>query len=173
MAVSGPNIWFFRVWVRNARVPVAKVEYRLGAGSWATPDWEGDGAWQASGADFSGGFSLRVTSIDGQALEDAIPGLGTFDPNAGIRSHGNSVAAPPLRRGPLRGAIMHTGYRGPGLTLARRRALERRCAALQPSSSSGGAGSLAGPGRVARGPAASPRSNEEEGRCTGTYTYTH
>ena len=83
------NIWFFRVWVRNARVPVAKVEYRLGTGSWATPDWQGDGAWQASGADFSGGFSLRVTSIDGQALEDAIPGLGTFDPNAGIRSHGN------------------------------------------------------------------------------------
>jgi hypothetical protein len=83
------NVWFFRVWVRNARVPVAKVEYRLGAGSWATPDWQGDGAWQASGADFSGGFSLRVTSIDGQALEDAIPGLGTFDPNAGIRSHGN------------------------------------------------------------------------------------
>jgi len=83
------NIWFFRVWIRNARVPVAKVEYRVGAAAWATADWQTDGAWQASSVDFSGGFSLRVTSIDNQTLEDAIPGLNTFDPNVGIVSHGN------------------------------------------------------------------------------------
>ena len=83
------NTWFFRVWVRNARVPVARVEYRVGSGAWATADWQTDGAWQASSVDFSGGFSLRVTSIDNQTLEDPIPGLNTFDPNVGIVSHGN------------------------------------------------------------------------------------
>jgi hypothetical protein len=83
------NTWFFRVWVRNSRVPVAKVEFRVGTAAWATADWQTDGAWQASSQDFSGGFSLRVTSIDGQTLEDPIPGLNTFDPNVGIASHGN------------------------------------------------------------------------------------
>jgi hypothetical protein len=83
------NTWFFRVWVRNARVPVAKVEYRVGSAAWATADWQTDGAWQASSVDFSGGFSLRVTSLDNQTLEDVIPGLNTFDPNVGIASHGN------------------------------------------------------------------------------------
>ena len=83
------NTWFFRVWVRNARVPVAKVEYKLGANAWSTVDWQSDGAWQASSADFSGGFSLRVTSIDNQTIEDALPGLNTFDPDVGITSHTN------------------------------------------------------------------------------------
>jgi expansin (peptidoglycan-binding protein) len=83
------NTYFFRVWVRNARVPVAKVEYRIGTAAWAAAAWQNDGAFQASSQDFSGGFQLRVTSIDGQILEDAIPGLGTFDPDVGIASHGN------------------------------------------------------------------------------------
>jgi hypothetical protein len=83
------NVWFFRVWVRNARVPVAKLEYKLGSQAWATADWQSDGAWQASGADFSPGFSLRLTAIDGQTLEDTLPGVGTFDPNAGQPSHTN------------------------------------------------------------------------------------
>lgn len=83
------NTWFFRVWVRNARVPVAKVEYRIGSNAWAVADWQSDGAWQASSEDFSSGFSLRVTSIDNQTVEDAIPGLNTFDPDVGIASSGN------------------------------------------------------------------------------------
>jgi hypothetical protein len=83
------NTWFFRVWIRNARVPVAKVEYKLPGATWATADWQSDGAWQASSQDFSGGFSLRVSSIDNQTIEDALPGLNTFDPNAGIASKSN------------------------------------------------------------------------------------
>jgi hypothetical protein len=83
------NTWFFRVWVRNARVPVAKVEYKLGSNAWSIADWQSDGGWQASSADFSGGFSLRVTSIDNQTIEDALPGLNTFDPDVGIASHTN------------------------------------------------------------------------------------
>jgi hypothetical protein len=83
------NVWFFRVWVRNARVPVLRVDYRLGSAAWAEADWQSDGAWQAANEDFSKGFSLRVTSVDGQSIEDTLPGAGTFDPNAGIASHTN------------------------------------------------------------------------------------
>ncbi len=64
----------FRVWVRNARIPITKVEYRLGTGSWSTADQQGDGAWQASNADFSGGFSLRVTAIAGKRSRTIYPG---------------------------------------------------------------------------------------------------
>jgi hypothetical protein len=83
------NTWYFRVWIRNARVPVAKVEYKLGSKAYATADWQSDGAWQAASADFSRGFSLRVTSIEGATIEDALPGIGTFDANAGILSQAN------------------------------------------------------------------------------------
>jgi len=83
------NVWYFRVWIRNSRVPVAKVEYKLASSNWATADWQSDGAWQAANADFSSGFSLRVTSITGGTIEDTLPGIGTFDPNQGIASHGN------------------------------------------------------------------------------------
>jgi hypothetical protein len=83
------NVWYFRVWVRNSRVPIAKVEYQLGAKAWAPMTPQTDGAWEIDSQDFSGGFSLRVTSIEGATIEDAIPGIGTFDPNAGIPSHGN------------------------------------------------------------------------------------
>jgi hypothetical protein len=83
------NTWYFRVWPRNARLPVTRVEYRVGSGSWTPAQAQGDGAWQASGTDFSGGFSLRLNSLDGQTLEDALPGIGTFDPNVGKASHGN------------------------------------------------------------------------------------
>jgi hypothetical protein len=83
------NYWYFRVWIRNSRVPVNKVEYKLGSGSWSAADWQSDGAWQAASADFSKGFSLRVTSIEGATIEDTLPGIGTFDPNQGIASHTN------------------------------------------------------------------------------------
>lgn len=83
------NVWFFRVWVRNSRVPITKVEVRLGSGSYTEADWQSDGAFQASSQDFSGGFTLRVTSIDGATLEDDLPGLNTFDPDVGVSSHGN------------------------------------------------------------------------------------
>ncbi len=83
------NTFFFRVWVRNARVPVTKVEYRIGSAAWAATERQNDGAFQASSQDFSRGFSLRVTSLDGATLEDSIPGLNTFDPDVGVTSHGN------------------------------------------------------------------------------------
>ncbi len=83
------NTWYFRVWVRNARVPVAKVEYQLAGQGWAAMHWQSDGAWEVDSRDFSAGFSLRVTAIDGQTIVDAIPGIGTFDPNAGLASQGN------------------------------------------------------------------------------------
>jgi len=83
------NVYFFRVWPRNARLPVTKLEYQLGAGSWSAAELQSDGAWQASGSDFSGGFSVRLTALDGQTLEDRLPGLNTFDPDVGISSSAN------------------------------------------------------------------------------------
>ena len=83
------NVWYFRVWTRNSRVPVTNVEYKLGTGTWSGMNWQSDGAWEADSQDFSGGFSLRVTSLEGQAIEDTLPGLNTFDPNTGIASHAN------------------------------------------------------------------------------------
>jgi len=83
------NTWYFRVWIRNARVPVAKVEYQLAGKAWTAMNGQDDGAWEVDSKDFSAGFSLRVTALDGQTVEDAIPGIGTFDPNAGIASTSN------------------------------------------------------------------------------------
>jgi hypothetical protein len=83
------NTWFFRLWVRNARLPVTDVEYSVGSGGWARAERQADGAWQASGVDFGGGFSVRVTALDGQTLEDELPGLNTFDPDEGVSSQGN------------------------------------------------------------------------------------
>ncbi len=83
------NTWFFRVWVRNSKLPIKKVEYKLGSGAWSAAEWQSDGAFQAAGADFGAGFSLRVTAIDDQTIEDAITGLGVFDAGQGKLSHGN------------------------------------------------------------------------------------
>ena len=83
------NTWFFRVWIRNARLPVSKVEYQLAGGAWRTVGVQSDGAYQASSQDFSSGFSLRVTAVDGQTVVDAIPGLGGFAPDKGVTSQGN------------------------------------------------------------------------------------
>jgi len=83
------NVWFFRVWVRNSRVPITKVEVKVGSGGFTEADWQTDGAFQASSQDFSGGFTLRVTSIDGVTLEDDLPGIGSFDPDVGVSSRGN------------------------------------------------------------------------------------
>jgi len=83
------NTWFFRVWVRNAKIPFTKLEYKLGSGGWSAAERQTDGAFQASDQDFSQGFSVRVTGIDGQTLADDLPGLNTFDPDVGVSSHGN------------------------------------------------------------------------------------
>lgn len=83
------NTWYFRVWIRNARVPVTKVEYKLGSGVLSAMNGQSDGAWEVDSKDFSGVFFLRVTAIDGQTVEDTVPGIGTFDPNQGIASKTN------------------------------------------------------------------------------------
>ena len=85
------NTWYFRVWVRNTVLPYGKVEARLTASdSWSECEWQSDGAFQCTGADFSNGFQIRVTSLDGtKTLEDTIAGIGTFDYNEPTASHGN------------------------------------------------------------------------------------
>ncbi len=67
---TAASIWWSSLWVRNARVPIKKVEvksqkhtdyYRLRQGS--------DGTFTDSGGFGAGPFTLRVTAIDGQVVE--------------------------------------------------------------------------------------------------------
>jgi expansin (peptidoglycan-binding protein) len=63
-----------RIWTRNQRVPITLLETKLGSGAWSAASQQRDGAWQtAGGVDFSGGFQVRVTGVDGQQLVDTIP----------------------------------------------------------------------------------------------------
>lgn len=68
------NFWYMRIWTRNQRIPVTKLETQLGSGAWVAASQQSDGAWQTqSGVDFSKGFQIRVTAVSGQQLIDAIP----------------------------------------------------------------------------------------------------
>jgi expansin (peptidoglycan-binding protein) len=70
------NFWYVRVWVRNSILPVTNVETNVSNGGWVATSQQTDGAWQSeSGVDFSGGFQIRVTAIDGEQLVDTIPAL--------------------------------------------------------------------------------------------------
>jgi hypothetical protein len=71
---SDNNFWYMRIWTRNQRIPITALESKLGSGSWIAAKQQSDGAWQTqSGVDFSGGFQIRVTGVDGQQLVDTIP----------------------------------------------------------------------------------------------------
>jgi hypothetical protein len=68
---TGAHIWWSSLWVRTARVPIDKVEvkcskhpeyFELQVGS--------DGTYTDSGGFGAGHFTLRVTAIDGQFVED-------------------------------------------------------------------------------------------------------
>ena len=71
---SPENFWYMRIWTRNQRVPITALETKLGSGAWSAASRQSDGAWQSvSGVDFSSGFQVRVTGVDGQQLVDTIP----------------------------------------------------------------------------------------------------
>jgi hypothetical protein len=84
---SPQNFWYMRIWTRNQRIPVTKLETKIGSGSWVAASQESDGAWQTqSGVDFSKGFQVRVTAVDNQQLVDTIPaptGITPSNPLAG------------------------------------------------------------------------------------------
>lgn len=77
---TGANEWWTSLWVRNARVPLAKVEVKsTNHGAFVALDRGGDGTLTDSGGFGAGKFTIRSTGVDGQVVEE------TFDwPASGI-----------------------------------------------------------------------------------------
>lgn len=77
---TGSNEWWTSLWVRNARLPLAKVEVKSkNHGAYVALTRGGDGTLTDGGGFGKGPFTLRLTSIDGKVIEES------FDwPAAGI-----------------------------------------------------------------------------------------
>jgi expansin (peptidoglycan-binding protein) len=77
---TGSNQWWTSLWVRNARLPLTKVEVQsVNHASWTELTRGSDGTLTDASGFGQGGFSIRSTGVDGQAVVD------TFDwPGAGI-----------------------------------------------------------------------------------------
>lgn len=78
------NPWWTSLWVRNPRLPVAKVEVRRsGSSAFRALVRGSDGTWTDNQGFGSGAFTLRVTSVDGQVDTQ---GFTSFSPGAVITS---------------------------------------------------------------------------------------
>lgn len=77
---TGSNEWWTSLWVRNARVPLAKVEVESqNHTTWVELQRNSDGTLLDGSGFGAGKFSIRSTGIDGQQIVD------TFDwPSGGI-----------------------------------------------------------------------------------------
>jgi expansin (peptidoglycan-binding protein) len=81
---TGANVWWTSLWVRNPRVPVTKVEVKsANHASFVELARGGDGTLTDGSGFGEGGFTLRITGIDGQVVEDQLPG---FQPGAIVTS---------------------------------------------------------------------------------------
>lgn len=65
---SGSNPWWTAFWVRNARVPIARVEVMGAHHAYAALSQASDGSWVDDRGVGEGAFSIRVTGIDEQAV---------------------------------------------------------------------------------------------------------
>ena len=77
---TGSNEWWTSLWVRNARVPLAKVEVQSqNHASFVELTRGGDGTLTDASGFGAGQFSIRSTGVDGQVVVD------TFEwPSGGI-----------------------------------------------------------------------------------------
>jgi expansin (peptidoglycan-binding protein) len=77
---TGSNEWWTSLWVRNARVPLAKVEVQsANHAGWTELARGSDGTLTDAGGFGHGAFSIRSTGVDGQTVVDM------FDwPSSGI-----------------------------------------------------------------------------------------
>ena len=77
---TGSSEWWTSLWVRNARLPLAKVEVKSkNHTAYVALTRGSDGTLTDGGGFGKGPFTLRLTSVDGKVLEE------TFDwPAAGI-----------------------------------------------------------------------------------------
>lgn len=70
------NPWWTSLWVRNPRVPIAKVEVKgTNNADYLELRRESDGTLNADSGFGEGPFTLRVTAIDGQVLEQPFDGF--------------------------------------------------------------------------------------------------
>ncbi len=83
---TGAHQWWSSLWVRNAKVPISKVEVKsTNHPSYFELTRGGDGTFTDNGGFGAGEFVLRVTSIDSQVIEDHFQ---TFPTGQLIKSHG-------------------------------------------------------------------------------------
>lgn len=77
---TGANEWWTSLWVRNARVPLVKVEVKsVNHASFVALERGGDGTLTDGSGFGAGPFTIRATGADGQQVEE------TFDwPSSGI-----------------------------------------------------------------------------------------
>ncbi len=81
---TGANVWWTSLWVRNIALPLEAVEVR----STNHTDWQAltrgsDGTYTDASGFGEGSFTLRLTSIDGQVIEDTFDG---FEPGGILSS---------------------------------------------------------------------------------------
>ncbi len=68
------NPWWTSFWVRNPKIPVTKVEVKsTNHSNWFELRRETDGTFNDDGGFGEGTFTLRLTAMDGQTLEDTFP----------------------------------------------------------------------------------------------------
>ncbi|MBN2672998.1 MAG: hypothetical protein JXX29_15050, partial [Deltaproteobacteria bacterium] len=68
---AGANPWWTAVWVRNSRIPIEKVEVLSDTHTdWYTLTREVDGSYTCDDGFGQGEFTIKVTAIDGQTIED-------------------------------------------------------------------------------------------------------
>jgi expansin (peptidoglycan-binding protein) len=71
---TGSSQWWTSLWVRNVRVPVAKVEVESpNHPSWAELTRGSDGTLTDGGGFGMGQFSIRTTGVDGKQVVDTFP----------------------------------------------------------------------------------------------------
>lgn len=71
---SGSSEWWTSLWVRNARLPLSKVEVKsANHGSFITLARETDGALTDASGFGKGQFTVRLTALDGSTYEDTFP----------------------------------------------------------------------------------------------------
>lgn len=71
---SGSNPWWTALWVRNPRVPLSKVEVKSGDDDdFVELARESDGSLVDASGFGDGAFTLRLTGLDGQVLEEELP----------------------------------------------------------------------------------------------------
>jgi expansin (peptidoglycan-binding protein) len=69
---TGSNQWWTSFWVRNARVPIEKVEVQsANHASYVALDRGSDGTLTDGGGFGKGRFSIRLTAMDGQQVTDS------------------------------------------------------------------------------------------------------